>query len=136
MEQNATQFLHNRFLDIGLYPHCLWLFKEYLPQLRKEFVFHDHLMSNVSEWKKTIRREEGEKMKIIYVGVHCRRTDYGNHLNVVSKGATLVDKRFFDAAFKIYREKYNNKRKKVIFLAVSDDNEWLKVRFELRDQLI
>ena len=29
-EQNTTQFLHNRFLDIGTHPHYLWLFKEYL----------------------------------------------------------------------------------------------------------
>ena len=39
---------------------------------------------------------------------------------------TLVDHRFFDAAFDIYRRRYNDERNKVIFLAVSDDIPWIR----------
>ena len=66
--------------------------------------------------------------KIVFVGVHCRRTDYANHLNaVVANGTTLVDQNYFDRAFQIYRERYNSEERQVMFLAVSDDNEWIKV---------
>ena len=63
---------------------------------------------------------------MIFVGVHCRRTDYAHHYKVVS-GGTLVDHTFFDTAFDIYRRRYNDDMNKVIFLAVSDDNDWIKV---------
>ena len=75
-------------------------------------------------WKNQIQSENSKK--IIFVGVHCRRTDYLTHIRVVS-GATLVDHHFFDTAFEIYRKKYNDNFKKVIFLAVSDDYQWMKV---------
>lgn len=45
--KDPSQYLKNKFLDIGLYPRFLWLFKEYLPELREHFIFHDHLQSNV-----------------------------------------------------------------------------------------
>ena len=64
---------------------------------------------------------------MIFVGVHCRRTDYAHHYKVVS-GGTLVDHTFFDTAFDIYRRRYNDDKNKVIFLAVSDDNDWIKVQ--------
>ena len=38
-----------------------------------------------------------------------------------------MDQRFFDKAFQIYRDKFNNNRRQVMFLAVSDDNQWIKV---------
>ena len=38
-----------------------------------------------------------------------------------------MDFSFFDTAFEIYRKKYNNHEEKVIFLAVSDDVNWIKV---------
>ena len=65
-------------------------------------------------------------MNPIFVGVHCRRTDYENHLKVLH-GATLVDHKFFDVAFDIYRRRYDDGENKVIFLAVSDDPAWIKV---------
>ena len=96
--------------------------------LRNHFMFHDHLMTEVENFKKTII--EAEAKNVIFVGVHCRRTDYENHYKAVS-GGTLVDETFFNAAFDIYRNKYNNERNKVIFLAVSDDPSWIKVCVEL-----
>ena len=37
-----------------------------------------------------------------------------------------MDHRFFDAAFDIYRTRYNDERNQVIFLAVSDDITWIR----------
>ena len=53
-------------------------------------------------WKEDIVRELGEKREIIFVGVHCRRTDYENHYRVVS-GSSLVDQNYFNKAFELYR---------------------------------
>ena len=73
---------------------------------------------------KASRRAEFSQ-KIIFVGVHCRRTDFKYHL------PKLVDHRFFDKAFDIYRKRYNNETQKVVFLAVSDDNKWIKASIKL-----
>ena len=109
----------------GVYPAFLWLFKEILPELRHHFSFHDHLLLLVEQWKQSIR--ETQTKNVIFVGVHCRRTDYEKHLNTLYEKATLVDKAFFDVAFDIYRSRYDNEKNKVIFLTVSDDSEWIKV---------
>ena len=93
-------------------------------ELRKQFQFHDNLQINVKTWKRQIQSESSKK--VVFIGVHCRRTDYEQHIKVVS-GATLVDHHFFDTAFDIYRRKYNDDYNQVIFLAVSDDNTWIKV---------
>ena len=49
------------------------------------------------------------------------------HLKVWNEKADLVDRTFFDVAFDIYRRRYNGEGTKVIFLAVSDDTDWIKV---------
>ena len=116
--------LHN--VTSGLYPHFLWLFKDILPELRTHFTFHDHLLAQVESFKQSI--QAAEVRSVIFVGVHCRRTDYAHHYKVVS-GGTLVDRTFFDAAFNVYRERYNDQENKVVFLAVSDDPKWMKVDF-------
>ena len=110
----------------GVYPAFLWLFKEILPELRHHFSFHEHLLLLVEQWKQSII--EIQTKNVIFVGVHCRRTDYQNHLDTKYEKAILVDKAFFDVAFDIYRSRYDDEKNKVIFLAVSDDSEWIKVR--------
>ena len=83
-------------------------------------------LSNDYTTEQSIRAAEART--VIFVGVHCRRTDYAHHYKVVS-GGTLVDRTFFDAAFDVYRERYNDQQNKVVFLAVSDDPKWMKVAF-------
>ena len=56
-----------------------------------------------------------------------RRTDYVRHLKVWNEKADLVDRTFFDVALNIYRRRYNSEGTTVIFLAVSDDADWIKV---------
>ena len=109
----------------GLYPNFLWLYKEFLPALKESIIFQgfylkkknkattitirdywntlDHLLEFVREWKTEIilsRRDEAKT--VIFIGVHCRRTDFADHYQEVS-GASLVDHIFFDKAFDIYR---------------------------------
>ena len=92
--------------------------------LRTQLRFYDSYYQHNKNWRSEIERDFLQK--IIFIGVHCRRTDYEKHTKWVS-GATLVDHHFFDTAFDIYRRKYNDNEHKVIFLAVSDDIKWIKV---------
>ena len=82
------------------------------------------MIQHVSAWKEDIKLANSQN--VIFVGVHCRRLDYKDHLKVWTN-ADLVDHHFFDTAFDIYRKRYNNEQTKVIFLAVSDDVPWIKV---------
>ena len=63
----------------------------------------DHLLEFVTDWKtEIIRSRPSEARTVIFIGVHCRRTDFADHYQEVS-GASLVDHIFFDKAFDIYR---------------------------------
>ena len=109
----------------------------------------DHLLEKVVRWKTNLVEKFGEKKTVIFIGVHCRRTDYEHHHRVRS-GSSLVDHVYFNKAFQIYRltfpfgtfifklfecffsrDKYNDKHIKVIFLAVSDDDKWIKAGEDL-----
>ena len=61
----------------------------------------DHLKKHVSEWKRGIIQKFPDK-NIIFVGVHCRRTDFHKHYKEVSN-STLVGQSYFNTAFEIYR---------------------------------
>ena len=85
--------------------------------------------------------------------LHCyafRRGDYAYHYKTLYRG-NLVDHSHFDKAFQVYRlllrlfrrsfvliffirSRYNNKRNKIVFLALSDDYNWIKVRDDERKQ--
>ena len=54
------------------------------------------------DWKTEIILSLPAGKTIIFIGVHCRRTDYADHYQEVS-GGSLVDHKFFDKAFDIYR---------------------------------
>ena len=73
-----------------------------------------------------------------------RRTDYAYHYKKLYQGK-LVDHQHFDKAFQVYRwsshnfdfygyvflmiirSRYNNDRNQIVFLALSDDYNWIKV---------
>ena len=125
----TISFISHSVYITGRAAHFLWLFKEFLPELKKQFIFHDHLTQQVEAWKSSIRKEFNNK-NIVFIGVHARRTDYDKHL-IEFSGSIPVDQRFYDKAFEIYRKRYNNKDDKVVFLAVSDDTKWIKVSFRI-----
>ena len=55
---DPSKFLNNKLLNLGHYPHFLWLYKEYLPQFQQMFVFHDHLLQHVRQWKAALKLQE------------------------------------------------------------------------------
>jgi len=123
--QNIEDYKYNRFINIGAYPNYLYLYKTILPTLRTQLVFKPQISSLVSSWLDNIRQNDRTGLDIIFVGVHCRRTDYAAQLMQASN-ATLVDHHFFDTAFHMYRSWYNNATARVIFLVATDDIVWTK----------
>jgi len=87
-------------------------------------------VKHVNNFKKQIKDEIEEN--VIFVGVHYRGTDFIKFLKERS-GSSPVDHHFYDTAFDIYRKRYNKDGQKVVFLAVSDDPIWIKVREGKKD---
>ena len=79
---------------------------------------------------------------MIFIGAHSRRTDFVEHYKLLAHGS-LVDHNHFDNSFEVFRSnisgqkmikpsqflrsRFNDENNRVIFLAVSDDSQWMKV---------
>ena len=69
--------------------------------------------------------------ELIFVGVHARR---GDHLSswLQKFPDSLIGKfeaKYFNHAMDLFRNKYNSNITKVIFVATSDDIDWIKQNF-------
>ena len=60
------------YSSLGAYPAFLWLFKDIISELREQFIFQDHLLDHVRQWKEQIYNQLQTERNIIYIGVHCR----------------------------------------------------------------
>ena len=70
------EFLSNRLLDIGRYTNALYFYKENLPELRKQFQFHDNIMeaaqNALSLAKAKFLDHIQSTSEVIFVGIHSR----------------------------------------------------------------
>jgi galactoside 2-L-fucosyltransferase 1/2 len=85
-------------------------------EIRQIFQFKKHI---VDESQRLLHNASNGVKNITYVGVHVRRTDYKNHLNVLYH-ASMVNPDFFLRQMNLLRNKY----KPIMFVVVSDDPEW------------
>ena len=74
--RNPDEFLSNRLLDIGRYTNALYFYKENLPELRKQFQFHDSIMeaaqNALSLAKAKFLDHIQSTSEVIFVGIHSR----------------------------------------------------------------
>ena len=74
--RNPDDFLSNRLLDIGRYTNALYFYKENLPELRKQFQFHDSIMeaaqNALSLAKAKFLDHIQSTSEVIFVGIHSR----------------------------------------------------------------
>merc|ERR1740137_192702 len=111
----------------------VFLFKDILPELRKEFVFRKRILNLASKMFKQISDGQSDK-KLIYVGIHARRGDRirkWQDRKMFKKSKTKIvvgnyEGKFFNRAMDIFRSRYNREDQKVIFLPTSDDYFWIK----------
>jgi galactoside 2-L-fucosyltransferase 1/2 len=68
---------------------------------------------------------------ITYVGVHVRRKDYENHLNVLYH-ASMAKPDFFLRQMNLLRNKY----KPILFVVMSDDTEWCESELHGNDVVV
>ena len=104
----------------------------------------------VAKWQDALRQEftasvdaflhristdmrEDDKIPLVFVGVHVRRTDYEAHMKEKMIGKP-VTKKYFESAMMWFKKRYNDS--KVIFLMASDDTEWTKKMFQERSDVI
>merc|ERR1711892_1222873 len=126
-------FPHHKFLNIGIWPNYLFLYKEILQDLRQQLVFKTDIQRVVDMMMVNITMENMDK-EVVFVGVHCRRTDYAHQLWKSSR-ANMVDKRYFDRSFDIYRSRYSQPATQVVFLVVSDDTAWVKENLGMHEDV-
>jgi hypothetical protein len=60
----------------------LFLYKEILPYLREHLLFKADIQGLATQLLEQIRSEDTSGKTIVFVGVHCRRTDYAAQLEV------------------------------------------------------
>ena len=72
-------------------------------------------------------------LRILFVGVHIRRTDYQNHLKD-KVGGGVATQLYFEQAMNWYVDKYSDSN--VIFVIISDTYKWARVKFKGHNNLV
>ena len=126
-EKNSEKYSRNHLVGLGPHTMPVFLYKEVLPQLKKEFIFKDRILHLANNFMKAIK----DKLKIkniIYVGIHARRGDRIQKWRHRAFGSTvgLFEGKFFNEAMDMFRSRYNKPNQKVIFIPTSDDYFWIK----------
>ena len=84
----------------------MFLYKDMLDIVRTNFRFREEIQTHVDLWLWDIKTQFGVGKELVYVGVHCRRTDYGEYMKRKYGGnANEVDHHFFEKGFDMYRYK-------------------------------
>ena len=101
---------------------------EILSELKREFKFRDYFILKAEEIFSSLRNMT---LKNIFVGVHARR---GDHLlswreKFPDSEIGKFEGKYFNHAMDMFRIKYNKNNTKVIFVATSDDFDWIKLNF-------
>ena len=95
--QNIEEYKYNKFINIGklnylclpyfcnkfhpgIWPNYLFLYKEILDDLREHLLFKQDIQALADQWVAEVKMEENSGKEILFIGVHCRRTDYAHQL--------------------------------------------------------
>ncbi|GLH16919.1 L-Fucosyltransferase, partial [Gryllus bimaculatus] len=98
--------------------------------LKQEFIYNGKLKSYAWQtlWKAASSLNSSAlSSKVIYIGVHVRRTDYLKYLKKKIGTTNVVTKDYYVHAMKyILRRTNKNGNSKVVFAVTSDDMEWTR----------
>ena len=102
---------------------------EIFPELKREFKFRDYFILKANEIFSFLTNMTNDNM--IFVGVHARR---GDHLlswreKFPDSEIGKFEGKYFNHAMNMFRIKYNKNNTTVIFVATSDDFDWIKENF-------
>ena len=63
------------FLFAGQYPNFLWLYKEILMEIKQQLIFKTDIQNYVNHYLDDLKSVIKGDKEILFIGVHCRRTD-------------------------------------------------------------
>ena len=124
---NASCYRRSHLVQLGPHSTPIFLFKDWLEQLRRELVFKRKFSVPAGKFLSSLARP-GEKT--VYVGLHARRGDRLANWRSSRRHrrASLVGRfeaEFFNTALERLRREYNRPGQRVVFIATSDDPGWL-----------
>jgi len=125
---NAHRFLENKFLDIGGYPNALDLYKDDLVELQRHLKFKEKYIGAARTALLAALASMDPNGKYTFVGLHARRTDK----LVQSSSYGNIDGEYYRSAIRSFRNDFGSQR--VIFIAATDNVQWLKRELLLDDQ--
>ena len=116
-----------RAINIGDYPNHIPDMVPHLSDIRAMFRFQARFRKRAEDLLQAeIRSRNMTGPEITWVGIHNRRTDYKNHLNVLY-GLNLLEADYFKRAMNIFPQDYSH----VIFVVVTDDMEWAEENLKI-----
>ena len=74
-----------------------------------------------------------KKKELIFVGIHCRRTDHLEFEKKQSQISVALD--YYFEAMDMFRKRFNSKKEKVVFVFVSDDMDWGRKKIGTKDKI-
>jgi hypothetical protein len=126
-EKNIEKYSRNHIVGLGPHTMPVFLYKDILPELKKEFIFKDKILNLASNFMKAIVEKEHGK-NLVFVGIHARRGDRIQKWKHKAFGSTVgsFEGKFFNEAMDTFRSRYNKGHQKVVFVPTSDDYFWVK----------
>ena len=113
------------------FPWDLKNFPKFENELLKEFRFTSDIqqeVTNVLTKARKLFHDKNPNKKVIFVGVHVRRTDYPKHLDYLYKGVAVTPA-YFNAAMDKFRQELNADNTVVAFILASDELKWSQEHF-------
>lgn len=109
------------------------LIREYGPWIKQLFQFKPEYQKDAAARLEGVRAIAGSDKKVLFVGLHVRRTDYVQFSKQVL-GKRVASKAFYKEAMDYFEEEYPDHS--VYFLAVSDDLNWVRKHLGGRKNLV
>ena len=129
LKRNPDYYTRNFLVDLGQHTTPLFLFKNILPQLRKELVFNERISFLSNRMLQQVKKAEKTK-NLVFVGIHVRRGDkiekWKQKEIYRESFIGRYEGEFFNYAMDMMRERFNNHSQKVVFIPTSDNYYWIK----------
>ncbi|XP_023323360.1 galactoside 2-alpha-L-fucosyltransferase 2 [Eurytemora carolleeae] len=127
-EISKPEYLRGRSIDIGKYPNLLESYIQNLEEIKPLFRFRKRFSDAAQTKLYSAKKSRSLSGDVTFIGVHVRRSDYGQHL-VKMYNLTLIDAAYFNRAMEYYRNKFDS----IVFAVVSDDLSWARSNMEGED---
>jgi len=117
---SSDYYVTGKAINGGDYPNEVRFFVKVLPDIRNIFRLQKRFRKSAEEKLQLAKSSFGAKNPV-FVSVHIRRGDYGEHLDHLYH-LPLLDGSYFNKAMSFFNSRFES----VIFVVVSDDLGWAR----------